>query len=204
MDAGRPRGITRFFDDVQDPRMDRTRHHQLEDILMIGLWSRPSAGPRRGHRSNCSASPSGPGSSDGMNCPMASPVTWRITRDRWPGLKGIGRVVRQRTDRTTDKTTTTTVYYLMSQPMTAERFAAAVRGHWGIENSARWVLDVTFDEDRCRCRKNHGDQNSALMRRLAMNLLRANRDRTKLGMKAQRLKIGWDIDFLEDLLTHLG
>jgi len=130
--------------------------------------------------------------------------TWRITRDRWPGLKAIGRVVRQRTDKTTGKTTTTTVYYLMSQPMTAARFAAAVRGHWGIENSAHWVLDVTFDEDRCRCRKNHGDQNFALMRRLAMNLLRANRDRTKLGMKAQRLKIGWDIDFLEDLLRHLN
>lgn len=127
---------------------------------------------------------------------------WRITRDRWPGLKSLGRVVRRRTDKTTGETMTTTVYYLMSTAMTAARFAAAVRGHWGIEAS-HWVLDVTFNEDRCRSRKNHSDQNFALMRRLAMNLLRANRDRTRLSMNAQRLKIGWDINFLEDLLRHL-
>lgn len=129
--------------------------------------------------------------------------TWRIADDRWPGLTAIGRVVRRRTDKTTAQTATTTVHYLMSRSMKAERFAAAVRGHWGIENSAHWVLDVTFDEDRCRCRKDHSDTNFALMRRLAMNLLRANRDRTKLSMRAQRLKIGWDIDFFEDLLRHL-
>jgi len=128
--------------------------------------------------------------------------TWRINCDRWPGLKAIGRVVRHRTDKTTGKTTVTTVYYLMSSVMHAPRFAQAVRGHWGIEAS-HWVLDVTFNEDHCRCRTNHSDQNFALMRRLAMNLLRANRDRTKLSMKAQRLKIGWDLDFLEDLLRHL-
>jgi predicted transposase YbfD/YdcC len=127
---------------------------------------------------------------------------WRITRDRWPGLKAIGRVVRHRTDKATGQTTPTTVYYLMSTAMTAQRFAAVVRGHWGIEAS-HWVLDVTFNEDRCRSRKDHSDQNFALMRRLAMNLLRVNRDRTKLSMNAQRLKIGWDIDFLDDLLRHL-
>lgn len=130
-------------------------------------------------------------------------IAWRIQRDRWPGLKAIGRVVRQRTDKSTGETTTTTVYYLMSTALTAQRFAAAVRGHWGIEAS-HWVLDVTFNEDRCRSRKDHSDQNFALMRRLAMNLLRVNRDRTKLSMNAQRLRIGWDIDFLEDLLRHLN
>ena len=129
--------------------------------------------------------------------------TWRFKSGRWPALKAIGRVVRQRTDKTTGDTSTQIVHYLMSQPMTAKRFAAAVRGHWGIENRAHWVLDVTFNEDRCRCRKDHSDQNFALMRRLAMNLLRTNRDRTKLSMRGQRLKIGWDTDFLADLLRHL-
>jgi len=130
--------------------------------------------------------------------------TWRIAADRWPGLKAIGRVIRQRTDKTTGRTTMQTVYYLMSKPMDVRRFADAVRGHWGIENSAHWVLDVTFNEDRCRCRKDHSDANFALMRRLAMNLLHANRDRTKLSMKAQRLKSGWDIEFLDELLEPLG
>ena len=133
--------------------------------------------------------------------------TWRIAPDRWPGLKAIGRVVRERTDKTTGQTTTQTVYYLMSKPMDIRRFADAVRGHprgWGIENSVHWVLDVTFNEDRCRCRKDHSDANFALIRRLALNLLSANRGRTKLSMKAQRLKIGWDITFLDELLAHLG
>lgn len=129
--------------------------------------------------------------------------TWRLGPDRWPGLKAIGRVVRDRTDKTTGQTTTQTVYYLMSKPMDVRRFADAVRGHWGIENSVHWVLDVTFNEDRCRCRKDHSDANFALLRRLAINLLRANRDRTKLSMKAQRLRIGWDIPFLDELLEHL-
>lgn len=126
--------------------------------------------------------------------------TWRFTADRWPGLKAIGRVVRQRTDKVSEQTTTETVYYLMSKRMDIRRFADAVRGHWGIENSVHWVLDVSFNEDRCRCRKDHSDENFALLRRLALNLLDQNRSRSKLSIKAQRLKIGWDIDFLEDLL----
>ena len=114
-------------------------------------------------------------------------------------------MTRQRTDQTTGKTSTQTAYYLLSQAMSAERFSKAVRGHprgWGIENSAHWVLDVVFDEDRCRSRKDHGDENFALMRRLALNLLRNNRERTKLSMTSQRHKIGWDISFLVDLLQH--
>ena len=129
--------------------------------------------------------------------------TWRFARSRWPGLKAIGRVIRERVDQTTGEQTMESVYYLLSAPLGAERFAAAVRGHWGIENSVNWVLDVTFDEDHCRCRTDHGDENFALLRRLALNLLRTNRERTKMTMKAQRRKIGWDMSFLNELLCHL-
>ena len=128
--------------------------------------------------------------------------TWRFAKDRWPGLKAIGRVIRQRTDKTTGKTSTETCYYLMSVAMAAKRFASAVRGHWGIENSVHWVLDVTYNEDQSRCRKDHGAANFSVLRRLTMNLLRANRERTKMTMKAQRRKIGWDLSFLDDLLQH--
>jgi predicted transposase YbfD/YdcC len=127
--------------------------------------------------------------------------TWRIHPDRWPGLKAIGRIERQRTDKTTGETTMQIVYYLMSQAMDIRRFADAVRGHWGIENSLHWVLDVTFNEDRCRCRKDHSHENFALMRKLALNLLDQNRKRCKLSIRAQRLKIGWNIDFIQTLLN---
>jgi len=126
--------------------------------------------------------------------------TWRFTAGRWPGLKAIGRVVRQRTDKVSGKTTTET----MSKPMDIRRFADAVRGYWGIENSVNWMLDVSFNKDRCRCREDHSDENFALLRRLALNLLEQNRSRSKLSIKAQRLKLGWDIAFLEDLLNSVG
>lgn len=129
--------------------------------------------------------------------------TWRFAGSRWPGLQAIGRVIRERGDQTTGEQTVESVYYLLSTPLETDRFAAAVRGHWGIENAVNWVLDVTFDEDHCRCRTDHGDENFALLRRLALNLLRANRERTKMTMKAQRRKIGWDMSFLNDLLSHL-
>ena len=54
------------------------------------------------------------------------------------------------------------------------RFAATVRGHWGIENQQHWVQDVQFGEDACRTRRNHADQNLALVRRMALNVLRHN------------------------------
>lgn len=126
--------------------------------------------------------------------------TWRFEKGRWPGLKAIGRVERERTDKRTGERKTERVYYVMSKAMDIRRFGDAVRGHWGIENSAHWVLDVTFNEDNCRCRKDHSDENFAMIRRLALNLLTHNRERSGLSMKAQRLKIGWDIDFLSEVL----
>jgi predicted transposase YbfD/YdcC len=65
-------------------------------------------------------------------------------------------------------------------------FAAAVRGHWGIENSLHWVLDVTFREDDCRVRKDHVPENLSLVRRAALNLLREEKAICKLGLKGKR------------------
>ncbi len=125
----------------------------------------------------------------------------RIVRDPWPGLNAVGRVVSERTVK--GKTTTQTRYYLLSAAdADVERFAKAVRGHWGIENSAHWVLDVIFGEDANRTSKDHAPENLAILRRLAMNLFRANRKRTNVALKNQRKKIGWNIDFVTELLTH--
>jgi len=63
-------------------------------------------------------------------------------------------------------------YYIMSFANDVNRFAEAVRGHWGIENSLHWVMDVTFREDESRIHKDHGGENVSRLRRLAITLLK--------------------------------
>ncbi|SRR5579885_189538 len=79
------------------------------------------------------------------------------------------------------RTSRTRRYYLSSARLTAERFAAAVRAHWAIENGLHWVLDTAFDEDRARNRKDHGAENLAILRKLALNVLRRSRPPSQSG-----------------------
>jgi len=81
-----------------------------------------------------------------------------------------------------------------------KRFAQSVRSHWGIENQVHWVLDVAFDEDASRVRKDHAPENLALIRHVALNLLRQDPS-AKGGIKAKRLKAGWDNRYLSRLLA---
>ena len=74
-----------------------------------------------------------------------------------------------------------------------------MRGHWGIENSLHWVLDVVFAEDHSRVRKDHGPENFGLLRRMAISMLKA--ERSKGSIQVKRLKAGWDNEFLEKVLA---
>ena len=90
-------------------------------------------------------------------------------------------------------------YYILSKYLSAKRFAAAVRGHWGIENSLHWQLDVTFREDECRIRKGHADANFSLLRRTALSLLKQE---TTAGVviKNKRLTAGGNERYLAKAL----
>ncbi len=81
----------------------------------------------------------------------------------------------------------------------APRLQKAVGAHWGIENSLHWVLDVSFDEDGCRIRKDHAARNMATLRRLALNLLRKDTQH-KRGLKTRRHRAGWDDNYLLRIL----
>lgn len=78
--------------------------------------------------------------------------------------------------------------------------ARAIRGHWGIENTVHWTLDVTFKEDACRIRKHHAAENFALLRRLSLNLL--NHEKTFNGSnRMKRYKAAMDNDYLLKIIA---
>jgi predicted transposase YbfD/YdcC len=85
----------------------------------------------------------------------------------------------------------------------AKRVLSTLRAHWGIENELHWVLDLAFDEDHCRVRKDHGPENLALLRHLALNLLKHEKT-CKRGSQGKRLLAGWNQDYLLKVLAGLS
>jgi predicted transposase YbfD/YdcC len=98
------------------------------------------------------------------------------------------------------KTTTQARYFISSLPPKAEKLLDAVRSHWGVENSLHWVLDVVFDEDHSRVRKDHAPQNLAVIRQIAVNLLKQEKT-AKGGIQAKRLQAAWDEAYLLKVLS---
>ena len=90
-------------------------------------------------------------------------------------------------------------YYISSLSMDVKRLARAVRGHWGIENSCHWVLDVTYREDESRIREEALRENFAWLNRFTLSLLKQHPDRTSIAMK--RRSCGWDENYLLQVLT---
>ena len=98
-------------------------------------------------------------------------------------LSGAATIVRVRTRVQRGQTLhTETRYYISSATLTAARAAAAVRGHWAIENRLHWVLDVTFNEDQSRLRKGFGARNMAVVRHFALNLVRSATDKRSIKL----------------------
>lgn len=129
---------------------------------------------------------------------VTSDIAWLGATASWANLQSIGRVESRR--ELGEEVEVETRYFITSLPADGPRFADAVRQHWGIENSLHWVLDVSFDEDACRIRKDQGAQTFSVLRHIALNLLRQESSH-KRGIKARRKRAGWDRDYLLQVLT---
>ena len=119
----------------------------------------------------------------------------------FPGAAAVGRITSYRHLRAQRADAPVVRYYLLSKYIPPKRLLHVTRSHWGIENQLHWVLDVHFAEDANRARKDNAPENLAILRRLALNILRANPDQMSIRRKIKRA--GWDDAFLLAILSHM-
>lgn len=173
-----------------------TLHQEVEDYLLDSMekdfagvphthWSKKETGHGRRERREVYA--------------VAVPESLR-QRTEWQDLRSLVLVVSERADKHGAKEEKGTVrFYLSSLKPQARRLAGYVRGHWGIENGFHWVLDVCFREDHSRIRKDHGPENFALLRRLALTILKQDSQFSE-SVRCKRLCCGFDNDYLTRIL----
>lgn len=132
-------------------------------------------------------------------------VAWLVSDRRHPGeavMPGLASIAMVEAEVERDgRITRSHRFYLASAHLTPERFAAAVRAHWGIENGVHWVLDTVFDEDRARNRKDHGAENLAVIRKLALNALK--RARPDISIRRKRKRSGWSDAFARSIIGQM-
>jgi len=118
--------------------------------------------------------------------------------DHWKGVKSLVMILSER--QIGEKREVQDRYYISSLESDAKKILQAKRSYWGIENCLHWVLDIAFNEDHSRVRKDHAPQNFSILRHMALNLLKLETT-VKAGIKAKRLKCGWDTDYLFKVLA---
>jgi predicted transposase YbfD/YdcC len=129
---------------------------------------------------------------------VSTHVKWLQEQHQWPGLQAVAKVTRVR--EAAQKTSTETAYYLLSRQLSAESLNSAVRKHWGIENRLHWCLDVVMDEDLARNRRDNGPHNLAILRHMALNVMR--KDSTKSSLRGKFKLAAWDDGYLRKLLSQ--
>lgn len=123
-------------------------------------------------------------------------IDWLPQKEEWQDLRSIVCLISHR--EVDGKKSTERRFYISSVLPDAQQHAKAVRNHWGIENKQHWMLDVGFNEDKCRIREKISGKNFATLRRLALNLLK--QEPSKSGMKRKRLRAGWDEKYLRKVI----
>lgn len=135
---------------------------------------------------------------------LCTDIEWLKEKEGWLGLNAIGMI---KSSRTIKGVTVHENRYFITSLKDVDKASKALRAHWGIENSLHWVLDMIFDEDASRVRKDHSPQNLAIVRKFSLNLLRKVRDMSETMKKKPFTKFQTrcreDDEFLKDVLTYL-
>jgi predicted transposase YbfD/YdcC len=142
----------------------------------------------------------GHGRLEQRRCVAVGELDWLDTlglRSRWPGLASVACIESHR--HIGEKCETDTRYLISSLPAQAGPILHAVRTHWGVENALHWCLDVTFGEDASAIRLRNAAHNFSFLRRLALNLFRADTSR-KISLARKRKTAGWNPDYLAQVL----
>ena len=138
-------------------------------------------------------SESGHGRKDSRRVYSLEALEWLRNKEQWSRLRSL--IMVEATIGLNDQVSAERRYYISSLAPDAKQAAEAARGHWGIENTSHWILDVAFREDDSRVRVGNAPENMALVRKLTHNLLQQETT-LKRGIKTKRLKAGWDRSYL--------
>ena len=133
-------------------------------------------------------------------CYVINDVSWLNCVGDWVGLSGI--VKSTRTVMSEKKVTTSDRYFITSLKTTAKQIGKFIRGHWAVENSLHWVLDMSFSEDASRLRKDNSSENLSMIKKITMNLIKIanNKREKKTSIKGCRECAGWNERFLEEII----
>jgi len=136
---------------------------------------------------------------DRRECRRASVIAKPADAPAFPDLVAIGRIETER--HANGKLAKTVHYVVLSKRLAPKRMLEVTRAHWSVENQLHWPLDVVFNEDAARTRKNYGPENLAVLRRIALDILRAHPDNRSV---ARKMKLAaWKKEFFFDLFAHL-
>jgi predicted transposase YbfD/YdcC len=171
--------------------------HLLDDVQQAvtrALDGELAAGVVR----HCTSKERGHGREEERSCVVIEDTAGIRDRQAWPRLRVVGMCRRERTIQ--GQTSSEVWYFIGSRRMTARQYAQALRSHWGIENNLHWQLDVSFREDQSRIENRYGAANYALLRKMALNLLKHHPRKDSIARKRKAAAL--DPSFLADSLAN--
>ena len=135
-------------------------------------------------------------------CIVSSQIDWLKQKSDWAGIKTIAMI--EESQQVGDKISVERRFFISSLPADAQKIAGAIRAHWLVENALHWTLDVVFNEDGSRVRKDNAGENMAIIRHITLNMLNnAKKSSFKsVGLKALRKKAGWGNETLALILKQ--
>lgn len=134
------------------------------------------------------------------NCEVIDNLEFIDETIKWKGIKSVIKISTNRTIISTGKVSKECRYYISSLKKSPKEFNSLIRGHWAIENKLHWVLDVQFNEDKSRTRNGNGDQNFAIIRHIALNLLKLY-IKPKMSLRIKRKNAAWSNQILQEILN---